>query len=68
MLALLKNILSTGHCAIQPRDRVNRVHTLIGPERVDGLVVNVAHGLASVAWPNGDTTVESTKHLVPIVA
>ena len=68
MLALLKNILTPSHCEIEPRVRVNRIHTLIGPERIDGLVINVTQGLAYVAWPNGDTTVESTKHLVPIIA
>ncbi len=68
MLALLKNILTPSHCEIEPRARVNRIHTLIGPERIDGLVINVTQGLAYVAWPNGDTTVESTKHLVPIIA
>ena len=68
MLALLKSILSPSHCEIEPRVRVNRVYTVIGPERIDGLVINVNRGLAYVAWPNGDTTVESTKHLVPIIA
>ena len=68
MLALLRSVLSPSRCEIEPRVRVNRVHTLIGPERIDGLVINVNQGLAYVAWPNGDTTVESTKHLVPIIA
>ena len=68
MLALLRSVLSPSHCEIEPRVRVNRVHTLMGPERVDGLVINVNRGLAYVAWPNGGTTVESTKHLVPIIA
>ncbi len=68
MLALLKSVLTPAHCEIEPRDTVNRIHTVIGPERVDGLVINVSGGLAYVAWPNGDTTVESTKHLVPIIA
>ena len=68
MLALLKNILTSSHSEIEPRVRVNRVNTLVGPERVDGLVINVTQGLAYVAWPNGDTTVGNTKHLVPIIA
>jgi hypothetical protein len=68
VLALLRSVLSPSHCEIEPRSRVNRFQTLIGPERIDGLVINVSHGLAYVAWPNGDTTVESTKHLVPIIA
>jgi hypothetical protein len=68
VLALLRSVLSPSHCEIEPRGRVNRIHTLIGPERIDGLVINVNGGLAYVAWPNGDTTVESTKHLVPIIA
>jgi hypothetical protein len=68
VLALLRNILTPPHCEIEPRARVNRIQTVIGPERVDGLVINVSGGLAYVAWPNGDTTVESTKHLVPIIA
>jgi len=68
VLALLKNILTSSHSEIEPRVRVNRVNTLVGPERVDGLVINVTQGLAYVAWPNGDTTVENTKHLVPIIA
>ena len=41
---------------------------MLGPERTDGLVINVHRGVANVAWPNGETTVESVKHLVPIVA
>jgi hypothetical protein len=65
---LLRSVLFPAHCEIEPRSRVNRVNTLIGPERIDGLVINVNHGLAYVAWPNGDTTVESTRHLVPIIA
>ena len=68
VLALLKSVLSPSHLKIEPRSRVNRIQSLIGPERVDGLVINVNRGVAYVAWPNGDTTMESTKHLVPIVA
>jgi len=67
VLALLQKILISPR-DIGPRVRVNRIHTLIGPERIDGLVIKVVHGLAWVAWPNGDTTVENTKHLVPIIA
>jgi hypothetical protein len=68
VLALLKNVLSPSHCEIEPQARVNRIHTLTGPERIDGYVINVSHGLAYVAWPNGHTTIESVRHLVPIVA
>ncbi len=68
MLALLRSVLSPSHCEIEPQTRVNRVNTLIGPERIDGVVINVNHGLAYVAWPNGDTTVESIRQLVPIIA
>lgn len=68
MLALLKNVLSPSRCEIEPQARVNRIHTLTGPERIDGFVINVSHGLAYVAWPNGDTTIESVRHLVPIIA
>jgi hypothetical protein len=68
VLALLRSVLSPSHLKIEPRARVNRVQTLIGPERIDGLVINVNQGVAHVAWPNGDTTMESTKHLVPIIA
>jgi hypothetical protein len=68
VLALLRSVLSPSHLKIEPRARVNRVQTLIGPERIDGLVINVNQGVAYVAWPNGDTTMESTKHLVPIIA
>ncbi len=68
MLAALKTILATGNSGIEIRARVNRVHNLFGPERIDGLVINMHNGVAYVAWPNGETTVESVKHLVPIVA
>jgi hypothetical protein len=40
---------------------------MTGPERVDGLVININRGVAYVAWRNGDTTIESLKHLVPII-
>lgn len=67
MFALLKSVLTPAPSAIEMRTRVNRIHNLTGPERTDGLVVNLHRGVAYVAWPNGDTTVESTKHLVPII-
>lgn len=68
MLAALKNVLSPAVAAIEPRTRVNRVHNILGPERVDGLVINVHRGVAYVSWPNGETTIENVKHLVEIVA
>jgi len=67
VLTLLKNILITNHEKIAVRARVNRMHNITGPERTDGLVMNVQGGVAYVVWPNGDTTQESVKHLVPIV-
>ena len=67
MFALLKNVLLPTQSEIEMRARVNRVHNLTGPERTDGLVVNLHRGVAYVAWPNGETTVESTRHLVPII-
>jgi len=67
LFALLKSILSPTAEDIEIRARVNRVHTLTGPERVDGLVINVARGVAYVSWPNGETTLESVRHLVPII-
>jgi len=68
MLAVLKNVFTAANPDIAPRIRVNRAHNILGPERIDGLVINVKRGIAHVAWPNGETTVERTKHLVPIVA
>jgi hypothetical protein len=68
VLAALKSILSSADAEIRIRARVNRVHNLLGPERVDGLVINIKRGVAYVAWPDGETTIESIKHLVPIVA
>jgi hypothetical protein len=67
VLALLRSALAPSHAEIEMRARVNRIHTVTGPERVDGLVINLNRGVAYVAWPNGDTTIESVKHLVPIV-
>ena len=67
MFALLKSALTAPHSPIEMRARVNRIHTVTGPERVDGLVINLNRGVAYVAWPNGDTTIESVKHLVPII-
>jgi hypothetical protein len=49
------------------RIKGNRIHTMTGPERVDGLVININRGVAYVAWRNGDTTIESLKHVVPII-
>ena len=68
MLAFLKALFGRTGCEIEARCKVNRIRTLIGPERIDGLVIKVNRGLAYVAWPNGDTTVESIEHLVPIIA
>jgi hypothetical protein len=68
VLAALKTIFTPANADIGVRSRVNRVHNLLGPERTDGLVINVHRGVANVAWPNGETTIESVKHLVPIVA
>jgi hypothetical protein len=68
VLAVLKSILTSADAEIRIRTRVNRVHNMLGPERVDGLVLNIHRGVAYVAWPNGETTIESTNYLVPIVA
>ena len=67
MFALLKNAFIPTQAEIEMRARVNRIHTMTGPERVDGLVININRGVAYVAWPNGDTTIESLRHLVPII-
>ena len=67
MFALLRSALAPNHSEIEMRARVNRIHTLTGPERVDGLVITLHRGVAYVSWPNGDTTIESVKHLVPII-
>ena len=68
MLAVLKTFLTQSNAHIEVRTRVNRMHNLLGPERTDGLVINLHRGVAYVTWPNGETTIESVKHLVPIVA
>ena len=68
MLAVLKTFLTPTNADIAIRTRVNRPHNILGPERIDGLVININRSLAYVAWPNGETTVESVKHLVTIVA
>jgi hypothetical protein len=68
LLAVLKNVLTPANADIAPHARVNRVHSILGPERIDGLVISVTRGMARVAWPNGQTTVESIRYLVPIVA
>jgi hypothetical protein len=67
VFALLKNVLAPTPSRIEMRARVNRIHGLSGPERTDGLVVNLHRGVAYVTWPDGDTTIESTRHLVPII-
>ena len=67
MFAFLKMIFSPEQEDIGVRTKVNRLHTLNGPERIDGLVINTKHGVAYVVWPNGETTLESVRHLVPIV-
>jgi hypothetical protein len=67
VFALLKNLIHSPIPEIQARARVNRIHNLTGPERVDGFVINLHRGVAYVAWPNGETTVESVRHLVPII-
>ena len=68
MLGVFKTLFSAPAAPIDVRTRVNRVHNLLGPERTDGLVVNLHRGVANVAWPNGETTIERVKHLVPIIA
>jgi hypothetical protein len=68
VFALLKNALISTQAEIELRARVNRIHNLTGPERTDGLVINLNRGVAYVAWPNGDTTIESVRHLVTIIA
>lgn len=67
MLAVLKTFLAPANTDIEVRTRVNRVHNMLGPERTDGLVINIHRGVAYVAWPNGETTIENLKHLVPII-
>jgi hypothetical protein len=66
VFALLKTIFPPRQ-DIEVRARVNRIHTATGPERVDGLVINTSRGVAYVTWPNGETTLESVRHLVPII-
>ena len=66
MFALLKTIFPPRE-EIEVRARVNRIHNLTGAERVDGLVINTSRGVAYVSWPNGETTLESVRHLVPII-
>ena len=66
MLSLLKTIFSP-QPELEVRTRVNRIHNMTGAERTDGLVINTRYGVAYVAWPNGETTMESVRHLVPIV-
>ena len=68
MLAVLKTMLTPADADIQIRSRVNRVHSVLGPERIDGLVINLNRGVAYVAWPNGETTIESVRYLVAIIA
>ena len=68
LAAVLKTLLTPANADIAIRTRVNRPHNIHGPERIDGLVININRSLAYVAWPNGETTVESVKHLVTIVA
>jgi hypothetical protein len=68
LAAVLKTLLTPANADIAIRTRVNRPHNIHGPERIDGLVININRSLAHVAWPNGETTVESVKHLVTIVA
>lgn len=68
MLAVLKTMLTPANADIQIRGRVNRVHSVLGPERIDGLVINLNRGVAYVAWPNGETTIESVRYLVAIIA
>lgn len=68
MLALLKILFSPAREEIDVRARVNRIHTITGPERTDGLVLNVRRGIAYVSWPNGETTMERVRYLVAIIA
>lgn len=68
VLSALKTMLTAAEADIRVRTRVNRMHNLLGPERIDGLVINLQRDVAYVAWPNGETTVESTRYLVPIIA
>lgn len=68
MLGTLKNLLSPERPAIAVRTRVNRVHNHLGPERLDGLVVKLHGDVAYVAWPDGETTIESVRQLAQIVA
>jgi len=68
VLTVLKAMLTSADAEIGIRTRVNRVHNVLGPERIDGLVINLKRDVAYVAWPNGETTVERTRHLVPIIA
>jgi len=68
MLALLRILFFPPREEIDVRARVNRIHTVTGPERTDGLVLNVSRGMAYVSWPNGDTTIERVRHLVAIIA
>lgn len=68
VLATLKNLLSPEQPAIALRARVNRVHNHLGPERLEGLVVKLHGDVAYVAWPDGETTIESVRHLAVIVA
>ncbi|AZN37468.1 hypothetical protein [Iodobacter ciconiae] len=47
--------------------RVNRIATIDGSEKIDGLVMKVEGGRARVCWNKGEKTQEDLRNLVTVV-
>lgn len=70
MITLLSSLyhffFSSSH-NIAINSRVNRIATVDGSEKIDGLVMKVEGGRARVCWTKGEKTQEDLHNLIAIV-
>ncbi|QBC43464.1 hypothetical protein [Iodobacter fluviatilis] len=70
MMNLLSSLYNLFFCAsnnIAIHSRVNRIATVDGSEKIDGLVMKIEGNSARVCWSKGEKTQENIGNLVAIV-
>ncbi|WP_293931497.1 hypothetical protein [Iodobacter sp.] len=70
MIKLLSNLYNLFFSASQNiaiHSRVNRIATVDGSEKIDGLVMKIEGNSARVCWSKGEKTQENIGNLVAII-
>jgi hypothetical protein len=67
LLGSLYHLFFSASQNIAINTRVNRIATIDGSEKIDGLVMKVEGSRARVCWSKGEKTQEDLRNLVSIV-